>query len=231
MKFKRLYLIIALSLCVILFSYISTTLTKKTKELGLLGYADPQADYVLPTVHKNFITKEEADYILEKTKNNFHDSATVSGYDTKVRKSQTCWIEKTDPVAKNIIMRVCKMENRPFENAEELQVVKYEPNGFYNPHHDSCPDDNEESKKFLKSGGHRVATMLIYLTDGFEGGATRFTNLDLEHKPPKHSGILFYPLDKQERQCHPKAEHGGMPVVSGKKYIANVWIRQDKFVI
>jgi prolyl 4-hydroxylase len=231
MKFKRLYLIFALSLCLLLFSYISTTLTKKQKELGVLGLADPKSDYILPRVHPNFITKEEANYILEKTKNNFKDSETVSGFDTKVRKSQTCWIEKTDPVVKNIITRVCEMENRPFENAEQLQVVKYEPNGFYNPHHDSCPDNNEESKNFLKSGGHRAVTMLIYLSEGFEGGATRFTNLDVEHKPPKCSGILFYPLDKDEIQCHPHAEHGGLPVTSGEKYIANVWIRQDKFTL
>lgn len=196
----------------------------------MLGLADKNSEYILPTIHSNFITEEEAKYILETSKNNFKDSEVVGGLDKKVRKSQTYWINKTDAVIKKIIMKVCSMENVPFENAENLQVVKYEPNGFYNSHHDSTPEDNEHTANFLKQGGHRIVTMLLYLTDGFEGGATRFTNLDIDVKPPKYSGILFYPLDREEKQCHPKAEHGGLPVTSGEKYIANVWLRQEEYV-
>jgi prolyl 4-hydroxylase len=55
-------------------------------------------------------------------------------------------------------------------------------------------------------------------------------DLRIDVKPPKYSGILFYPLDKEEKQCHPKAEHGGLPVSSGKKYIANVWLRQEEYI-
>lgn len=190
------------------------------------GYAKNTDEYVLPVEYPGFITEKEATYILQKAAPLFEESLVVSGKDTKVRKSETAWLEKTDPVVENIIQRVCKVSGKPFENAEQIQVVKYEPNGYYNEHHDACCDDVEGCVEFEKRGGQRVITMLLYLSDGFEGGATRFPNLNREYKPPKYGGLLFHPLEKNGSRCHPYALHAGLPVTSGTKYIANIWIRE-----
>ena len=85
------------------------------------------------------------------------------------------------------------------------------------------------TKDFLKRGGHRIATMVIYLNDDFEGGSTRFINLDRNIKPKKYGSIYFHTLDKNEKKCHPYGLHAGLPVTSGNKYIANIWIRENKF--
>jgi hypothetical protein len=71
----------------------------------MIGLADENSGYILPTIHSDFITEHEAKYILETSKNNFKDSETVSGLDKNIRKSQTCWINKTDAVIKKIIMK------------------------------------------------------------------------------------------------------------------------------
>ena len=71
--------------------------------------------------------------------------------------------------------------------------------------------------------------MLIYLNDEFTEGATRFVVLKKDIKPPKYGGVLFYTLDKNLKKCHPKALHAGLPVKSGNKYVANIWIRQMRF--
>ena len=120
------------------------------------------------------------------------------------------------------------MTNMPFANAEDLQVVKYKPNGYYKAHYDSCCD-KEDCNDFTELGGNRVITMVIYLNDDFDGGATKFINLNKEIKPDKYSGILFYSLNKAQNKCHTNSKHAGMPVKSGEKYIANVWIRENKF--
>ena len=104
-------------------------------------------------------------------------------------------------------------------------MVKYEPNGYYNEHHDSCCDNNDKCKEFTKDG-NRILTMVIYLNDDFEGGATRFPKIDKNFKPKKYSGILFYPMNKNGDKCHTNSLHAGMPVTKGQKYIANVWIRE-----
>jgi len=227
MKASYIALGLILIFIIICFSIISTPPVETFAELG---YADDDEEYIYPTVYNNFISPQEANYILSQAEPKFADSETIGGgVDTKTRKSKTAWLDKDDPTVKNIIERVCAINNYSSKNAEHLQVVKYGPGGFYNPHHDSSGDDNPESKEFLRCGGHRVATMLIYLNDDFEGGATRFVNLEKDVKPPKLGSILFHPLDKYNNRCHPKALHAGLPLTSGEKYIANVWIRQKPF--
>ena len=71
--------------------------------------------------------------------------------------------------------------------------------------------------------------MVIYLTDGFTDGGTFFPKLKKIYKPNKCGGLLFHPLSTNTSKCHPKALHAGMPVTSGIKYIANVWLREKKF--
>ena len=194
------------------------------------GYAEESAEYVMPVEHANFITDKEREYIMKTAGTKFEDSETVEGKDTTIRKSQTAWLDKDDPIIRKIIQRVCDMTGYPLQNAESMQVVKYGKNGFYNPHHDACCDQAEACMRFeQKDGGQRVITMLIYLTDDFEGGATKFPNLDKEFKPPKNGAILFHPLEKNGKRCHPYALHGGMPVTKGEKYVCNVWIRERPF--
>jgi prolyl 4-hydroxylase len=194
------------------------------------GLANENSEYIHPKIINNFITNQQNQYILEYATPRFQKSVVGSGLDNKidntVRNSQTAWIQKNDPIAKEIITKVCNMYNLPFENAEDLQVVKYEQGNYYKEHHDSFPF---YEANFLSQGGHRVLTTLIYLNDDFEAGETRFVNLDKNIKPHKNSAIVFHSLDSENKRCHPKALHAGLPIKSGIKYIANVWIREGTF--
>jgi prolyl 4-hydroxylase len=194
------------------------------------GFADKDSEYVEPVIINNFITNEQNLNILEYAKTKFHPSVVGGGLSNKVdnlvRNSETAWVPKTHPIANEIIMKVCRQNNYPFENAEDLQVVKYEKGDYYREHHDSFP---LYDPAFLSQGGHRVLTTLIYLNDDFEDGETRFVNLDKNIKPRKNSAIVFHPLDAENKRCHPNALHAGLPIKSGKKYIANIWIREEQF--
>ena len=218
-------LLIKLIIILIIFYII-----KKNEIENFLEYAKEEDDYIFPTIHENVICEEEAKYIIEKAEVIFKDSETVSGLDTNIRKSQTAWLYVDDIKIKKIIERICKLTNMPLENAEALQIVKYVPGGFYRQHHDSCCDNNNECDEFIKRGGQRSRTMVIYLNDDFTGGFTKFPIIKQKYKPPKYGGLLFHPLEKKGDKCHPYALHEGTDLESGVKYIANVWIRQYKFV-
>lgn len=214
---------------VVLFFFILALITYNLKinkkiEEGF-GFDNDPSQFIEPSVHPNFITKEDADYILEMAEYNYKDSIIVEDKADGIRKSQTYWLDKDDPIAKKIITKVCAIDGYNIEQSEDIQVVKYEPNGYYREHHDSCCHDNEMCKKFNKNG-NRILTMVIYLNDEFEGGSTRFPKIDKEYKPEKYSGILFYPMNKNGDKCHDNSLHAGKPVTSGEKYIANVWIRE-----
>jgi len=193
------------------------------------GFANINEKYTLPKEYSNLVTPQEADYIISTAKKSFKESQIVSGFNTNIRKSKTTWLYTDDPVIYKIVSRICDLTGQKMENAEPLQVVQYEPGGYYNDHHDSCCDKDPACTDFVKNGGQRVLTVLIYLNDAFTGGATRFSKIEKDIKPPKYGGVIFRPLQDDGNKCHPLALHKGTPVDSGIKYICNLWFREGKF--
>lgn len=195
-------------------------------------YALKTDPYEEPYIINNIITEDEAKYIIYNASSKFDDSSILGQIvDHNIRKSKTAWLHKNDDtVILTIMLRIANIVNLPLENAESLQVVRYEPDGYYKEHHDSCCDNTEICNDFIKRGGQRIKTVLIYLNDDFEEGSTYFPLLNKKYKPPKYSAIIFNPLAKNSNKCHPLALHAGLPVKSGIKYIANLWFREGKFV-
>lgn len=220
-------LIVLLSIISItIVAFIIFYLFTKNKTLAFADISDP---YEKPYVLDNVLTSEQCDSIMDYAKDKLFDSEVIGGKDQKVRNSMQYWIPKTDPLVKHIFSAMSSKFNIPIENAEDLQVVRYYPNQYYNEHHDSCCDDNEHCANFVKRGGQRVLTVLIYLNNEFEGGNTYFKNLDLKVKPKTGDAVVFRPLAKNSNKCHPLALHAGLPVTSGEKWIANVWFHENKF--
>ena len=223
---RNILLIVILTLiCISMFFYYNRT----SKPYKGRGYCNIKYEYVEPVIHNGFISDKERKYILDMANPMFRESKLVSGFSDSVRKSQTAWLEKNDHVIGTIIKRVCDITNIPFENAEKMQVVKYEPNGFYIDHFDASCDDRKECVEFEKNGGQRILTMIIYLNDDFTGGTTRFKNLQKDFQPVKNNALLFYSLQKNGNKCHPLSLHAGMPVKTGEKYIANIWLRERPY--
>jgi prolyl 4-hydroxylase len=185
------------------------------------------------TLIKNFLTNDDCEYI-KKVSVNFKKSNTIADYnylDKTHRNSETCWIDKSaHKIISEIIKKSCDLINYPFEHSEDLQVVKYSAGGFFNEHNDSCFDYSENCKDFHKRGGHRVATLLIALSDPdeYSGGETRFSNLNKNFKLNKGDAILFYNINELNKE-NIYSKHGGLKINSGEKWIANVWIREYPF--
>lgn len=121
----------------------------------------------------------------------------------------------------------------PKENGELIQVLRYEASQYYRPHHDYFSDTFN-----LKRGGQRVATMLMYLTDGVEGGETHFLQAGdgecscggnvvkgLCVKPNKGDAVLFWSMGL-DGNTDPNSIHSGCPVLKGEKWSATKWMRQ-----
>lgn len=69
----------------------------------------------------------------------------------------------------------------PSENGEDIQVLRYEHGQKYDPHYDYFAD-----KVNIARGGHRVATVLMYLTDVENGGETVFPNAEVSAQRLKY---------------------------------------------
>ncbi|PIN23753.1 Prolyl 4-hydroxylase alpha subunit [Handroanthus impetiginosus] len=144
-----------------------------------LGYVEPEIVSWSPRiiVFHNFLSAEECDYLRAIAKPRLEistvvDTRTGKGIKSKVRTSSGMFLsaeERKYPMIQAIEKRISVYSQVPVENGERIQVLRYEKNQLYRPHHDYFSDTFN-----LKFGGQRVATMLMYLSDNVEGGETYF---------------------------------------------------------
>ena len=91
-------------------------------------------------------------------------------------------------------------------NRELIQVLEYVKNQKYTWHTDVSPQPN--SKEY-----HRKISIILYLSDNFEGGTTKFAHQD--YKPTIGHALIF-----PSNWCFP---HTGTTVTSGRKRVAVTW--------
>lgn len=182
-----------------------------------------------PIIVKNVLNQNEMNKILQSV--TFIRSETIGDnnniHNTNKRDSLTGWYDNKD-----LITRLVKSvaPDKTYEHCEKLQVVKYNPGGFFVPHFDSTNDPYNNYTPDFKYGGHRIYTLLISITDpnDYEGGYTEFPNIQKKYKLNKGDGLLFRNIDKNNHLLF-ESKHGGQPVTAGTKYVCNLWIHVDRY--
>jgi len=179
------------------------------------------------------MTAEECAILRETARPHMFKSAVYSSEqdieDTNTRISEQCWLqESSTPVVKTFRQRIRRLIPKLSRRAhlEQVQVVRYQPGGFFTPHYDACVGSKEFCHRMDKPHGPRYITVLLYLSDGdtTTGGETVFPRIGQSVTPKVGRVVIFYNINKQ-RSIIEEALHGGQPVRRGEKWIANQWIR------
>ena len=222
--------ILILTLCIMSLSIQSVTSYKhmSSKHIPNESAHVSIPDYdILEIPH--FLSHEECDKIIQMSANKLFPSRVYSSsndvFETNTRKSEQCWLDDNhDPLINNLTTSVKNVTNSHNNHAEHLQVVKYEQGGFYSPHFDACDGDSAFCERMDGQLGPRLWTFLIYLNDDYIGGETVFPKINKSVKPQKGKAVLFRNVDDNGTVIS-QSFHGGTPVISGQKWIANKWIR------
>ena len=184
-----------------------------------------------PKVYKNVIPKHIRDQIREEMKTGMVNSTLVSDttIDNKVRKSKTKYHVQNKELNNIVSELVAPLVKLPPSYGEPVQLLEYDLDGFYKPHYDSCCEDTQACKEFLKKG-QRLATAFCRISEQGEytGGETwiqgntqKGTDVTLE----PGDCLVFANVDKSGKFCPKESLHGGKPVKSGNKKAINVWFR------
>jgi prolyl 4-hydroxylase len=179
-----------------------------------------------------FLTPEQCDALVAQTEAVGLDISQVGiddhVTDETIRKSQQHWYK----AEANAVTQVIRQKTADFFGSlgcasdvayEDIQVVKYDVGGKYDPHY-----DDEECGPVMGVGckpGRRMATLLIYLNDDMTGGTTRFPKLGVDIVPKKGKALFFWVADPATALLYESTIHGGMAVETGHKWIATQWIR------
>jgi prolyl 4-hydroxylase len=119
------------------------------------------------------------------------------------------------PAIHALCVRLAKASGTNVKQGEPLQVLRYLPGQEYRPHFDALSQTDNQ----------RILTFLVYLNDGYDGGATRFMKSNLAVNGRKGDALLFRNADDGGRP-DPNSQHAGDPIEAGQKFIASRWIRQ-----
>ena len=181
----------------------------------LLVYLLPT--YPKPVVIENFLSENERIHIKQEAKSKLQVSTVDKDrrVDEQIRKSETAWLSTEDPIVRSVVERCVSRTDRPIENCEQLQVLRYTEGGHYNPHQDV----------FYQDKNKRLYTFIIALNDEYEGGETAFPYLNEKYKLNAGDALFFHTLDNYGLDTS-DALHGGQPVKSGEKWVCNLWVHK-----
>lgn len=182
----------------------------------------------------NVLSAEECDAIVEHCGSRYTRSTVTAEEDGasvvhEGRTSEMAFIQRGEAeVAERIDRRLAALAHWAPECSEPFQLQKYGKTQEYRPHFDWLDPDSAGHRSHLTRGGQRLATFILYLCDVEQGGGTVFPALGLEVFPKKGNALWFLNTD-DNHQPDRQTLHGGAPVVSGTKIIANKWLRQGRY--
>jgi prolyl 4-hydroxylase len=145
------------------------------------------------------------------------------------RTSEGCAFQRGQtPLIQAIERRLAAAMGLPVDHGEGLQVLHYQPGGEYRAHFDYFPPDDPGSAQHIGPYGQRVSTLVMYLNDVPEGGATTFPQAHFSVTPKKGSAVLFK-YRNTLGQLDTRSLHAGAPVLRGDKWILTKWVRERRY--
>jgi hypothetical protein len=130
----------------------------------------------------------------------------------------------SDPLIQLVNHRVAQACGLPLDHQEVTAVLHYQPGQSYEDHFDFIDPGVPRFRDELAQRGQRVATVLIYLSAGCEGGETDFPRLGWRHKGRPGDALVFRNVDAAG-EPDPLTLHAGRAPTRGEKWLLSKWIR------
>lgn len=131
---------------------------------------------------------------------------------------------ESDVVIQSLDLRVAAALGHPVENGEGFALLRYEPGQQYLPHCDWIDPRRTASRPDLDRWGQRVATCVVYLNDGFEGGATEFPRIGVAFRGGVGDALCWENV-RPDGGVDPLTVHAGRPPTRGVKFLLSKWMR------
>jgi prolyl 4-hydroxylase len=175
-----------------------------------------------------FLSDSECEHLIERARPVMKRSTTsVRGRAGNVetgRTSSTAFLDQAgDPVVQGIKRRIAEISDTPVENQERIQVTHYGEGQQFDAHYDSLRHGGMDRGE----SGDRLCTVILYLNDDFEGGATRFPRVHRRVRAERGKAVLFGNLTPDRRYTERLSWHCGETISRGEKWLSNQWIREN----
>ncbi|MDT0574722.1 2OG-Fe(II) oxygenase [Croceicoccus sp. F390] len=111
---------------------------------------------------------------------------------------------------------------------ETLQGQRYEPGQEFKAHHDWFDVNEDYWQGEVAAGGQRAWTLMVYLNEVEDGGATHFPRANISI-PPQTGTLVAWNNALDDGSPNAATLHAGTPVNAGVKYVVTRWYRSRKW--
>lgn len=146
------------------------------------------------------------------------------GYEA-YRTSETCDLDSNDPFVAAIDAKLAAVSGLSAAHGEPLQGQRYAVGQEFKAHTDYFEPNGGDYQTYCGRSGNRTWTLMVYLNEPRDGGATRFIEVDKMFKPEKGKLVAWNNRLPDGGVNHATLHHG-MKVRSGTKYIITKWYRE-----
>eukprot|EP00977_Amphora_coffeiformis_P030343 scaffold46423_cov191-Amphora_coffeaeformis.AAC.4 len=178
----------------------------------------------------NFMSESECEEHIDlasSTALHSQTSPTVGvGKEARAQRTSTTWYHAYEKVPTFLTKASALLGLPNIDGWEEVQTVRYRRQEHFSWHLDALGQDALSQN----SSGQRIATLLVYLTENVEGGATMFRDLNIQVKPRRGTALLFFPAAGGVPGCPAdfRTLHCGQVVAESSpqdKWIGQLWLR------
>lgn len=120
--------------------------------------------------------------------------------------------------------RAARLTGVPVSHHEAPMLLSYEVGQRFDAHFDFVPPRLPAMAAELRILGQRSTTLVTYLNEDFEGGATQFPTLGIEFRGREGDALVFsnvLPDGAPDRRML----HAGTPPTAGRKWVLSQWLR------
>ncbi len=148
-----------------------------------------------------------------------------SNGDATYRTSETCDLDRHDPLVAELDARICAFTGLDPQFGEPMQGQRYAVDQEFKQHTDYFEPLGVDYERFCSVAGQRTWTVMLYLNEPDAGGATRFKAID-KIVQPETGKLLAWNNRRADGTPNAATLHQGMKVRSGVKYVVTKWFRE-----
>lgn len=194
---------------------------------GTQRYPGPELELY---IRKDFLDAQDCAALVSRIEAQRRPStlADDAGH-TAFRTSETCDLADDDPFVRGLNLRLAGFAGIDPAYGEPLQGQRYAAGQEFKPHTDTFEPSGADYETYCGRSGNRTWTLMIYLNDVREGGATRFVAVNKTVRPERGK-LLAWNNRTRDGGLNPASLHHGMKVRAGTKYIITKWFREKIWV-
>jgi prolyl 4-hydroxylase len=185
-------------------------------------------------VAESFASRELCDWLIGRSIGRLKPAMMrdVTTGVSRALDSRTCSDFVFDIVSGGIVMlllrtRISAVTSIPAPHMEPPQIFHYALGQEIKAHFDFLFDGARPYGKAGDYSGDRLATFLMYLNEGYEGGDLEFPKAGYRYKGKTGDGIFF--ASQRDGKPDHRSLHAAAPITKGEKYILSQWIHNQPF--